>query len=98
MGVRRMWRDSPNGSSNHSRLRNCWKPSAASPGHSHDVESPLRPVQELVQEVERSLPVNGVGPDEPFDCAAVADAESGFVQVADFGELVANGFIGCDAV
>src|SRR5437879_1097709 len=68
----------------------------------------LRPVQMFVQKVKRSFAVDGVRADEPFDLAvvaqasvaqaSVAQAEAGFVEVAHLGELVADGFVGGDAV
>ncbi len=51
-----------------------------------------------MQKLKRSHAVDGVGADKPFDLAAVADVQAGFVEVADFGELVAYGFVGSDAV
>ena len=52
----------------------------------------------LVEKVERALAVDGVRPDEPFDFAAVADAELGGVEEAHLGELVGDRFVGGHAV
>src|SRR5262245_30521881 len=60
--------------------------------------SAFRPVQVLVQEIERSLAVDRVRADEPFDLATVREAQLRRVQVADLGELVADRLVRGDAV
>src|SRR5438552_1487270 len=55
--------------------------------HASPIALPFRPIQVLVQKIERSFAVDGVRADEPFDLAAVAQAESSFIEIADLGEL-----------
>ena len=55
--------------------------------------SRLRPLQVLVQELERSFAVDLVEAVEEFDVGAVADAER-IVHPADFGVFVGDPFVG----
>ena len=52
----------------------------------------------FAEEVERADAVDGVGAREEFELTAVADAELGFVEEADLGEFMGDGFVGADAV
>src|SRR5437762_2840734 len=52
----------------------------------------------FMQKIKRPFAVDGVQADEPFDRAAIADAEPSLIEVSDFGEFVADSFIGSDAV
>ena len=57
----------------------------------------LRPLQVLVQKLERALAVDLVEAVEEFDDGAVAEAER-VVHPADFGVFVGDPFVGSDTV
>src|SRR5262245_24686555 len=56
------------------------------------------PLQVLMQEVEGPDAVDGVRAGEPLELAVITNAELGFVEEADLGELVADRLIGRHAV
>ncbi len=51
-----------------------------------------------MEEIEGAASVDGMGTDEGFHFATVADAEAGCVEESDLGELPGDGFVGSDAV
>lgn len=59
---------------------------------------PLRPVQVPMEKVKRSLTVDRMRTDKPFDLCAIADTKLGCVKVSDFGEFKSNPFIRANTI